>query len=403
MPIFLLLVACHQGISLDGDGVSTADVEQLDQQAECGGPCIVPEQGVFAAYHRLEIDEDGVAWVSWVEVQVGAAPVMYLARSARPGALFEPSVRVPTAEPPIVGGSEKPALAAQRGALMVAYTGLGEYRHGDALAIYRQHARIDGPAVTFDDAVLVEESPGGAWVMEQPQLAMAPDGVAWLLYKRQQYATRDVAVWASSATDFVSVPVSDGLSTGHECSPPHLRVDGDGRPVAALRSNVDGFLETAVVVGEAADPVYLTDSAWAYTDAVCPEDGPRLAIDEETWAGVWVAPTDDGAVWRSHFAASHDSGRTWTVPVESHEDVGLGERWPTITAAGGGRFITTSERLDRSTRWFDRSSVDAVPVARELQAPGGGSVEDAEVAHGGNRTAALARSEAGRLVLIELK
>ncbi len=396
LPI-LLLACTTEPVELDG-----APIVDTENPGACGdAPCVAPTlEDAYVAFHRLVIDEQGVAWVSWVEAHGASHRTLYVGRSVAPGAPIDAIVEVPSPDHPITGGSEKPGLAVAGDRIAVGYTGVGSRRHGDAQAVYVQLGTIGADGlVEFDDARLVETSDGGRWVLEQAQVAMSPDAEPWLFYKRQDYGVRDVATWAREATDFAPEVVSEALSTQHDCSPPELQVTSAGEPVAALRSNMGGLLQTVIVTPDG--PVQVTDSQWAYNDAVCPEDGPRLArLDYEAWVVVWIEPVEDGSLWRSWISSSPDAGMTWSAPVPAHEsDVGLGERKPAITAAGGG-YVLSVEALDRTTRIWDRRGVAG--EVRPLEAPGAVPLEQVELASGGGRTAALGLGDDGLLWLVEV-
>lgn len=357
-------------------------------------------------YHDVAIDEDGVAWVSWVEAEGLEAQSLWIARSVAPGAPLEGAVQVPTIEPPIVGTSEKPSLAVGSGRVAFAYTGRGLLRHGDAHSIYVQLGSIEGGVPTFEPARTVEHSTDGRWVMEQAQ-AVLVEGEVWLLYKRQIYGVRDVATTARERDDFAPVEVSEALSQRHDCSPPDLHVGIDNAVFASLRSNLSGWLETVVLTADPTGdgiygpPIQVSDDHWRYSDAVCPDDGPRLTqLADGTLAALWVAPAGD--TWRSFRSTSIDGGASWSEPAFDHEEIGLGERWPTITALEDGRLITTVELLEGGTRRFVRASVDAAPQADELLAPDGTELQRVEIATRGDRTVALGQGEHGQLWLIEL-
>ncbi len=406
--VLLLLSGCGDSPVILGE-ISTPTSPLPDPSVPgCGdGICVLPlDPEGRVRYHDVAIDEDGAAWISWVEAVGLDAESVWIARSASPGAPLDPPIQVPTIEPPIVGTSEKPSLAVGGGRVAFAYTGRGLLRHGDAHSVYVQLGTIDDDVPSFEPARLVEHSSEGRWVMEQARVAIA-DGEVWLLYKRQIYGVRDIATSARERDDFTPVEVSEALSQRHDCSPPDLQAGLDGMVFASLRSNLSGWLETVVLStelsgdGSYGPPIQVSDDRWRYSDAVCPDDGPRLAqLADGTLATLWVAPSGD--TWRGFLSTSSDGGASWSLPALDHEEIGLGERWPTITALEGGRLLTTVELLEGGTRRFTRDSLADPPRADWLQAPDGGDLSGVEIATRGTRTVALGQGDAGQLWLIDL-
>lgn len=366
-------------------------------------PCVAPvgSDGRLG-FHRVVVDEAGVAWVSWVETEDLRPTGFWVAASPAPGAPLEAPTAVPIEEAPILGGPEKPSLDVFDGRIALAHTGIGTRRHGDAVAVYVIEGVVDGTQATFDAPTLIDITNVEGWVAEHAMVSLGPD-TDWLLYKRQVYGSRDIPTFARSSTDFEPEMVSDGLSRSHECSPPQLARGADGSMMLALRSNIEGTLHTVVLTQEGDGfglPVQVSQTGWPYSPLVCPPDGPRITQHPDgTLLTTWVAPFED--TLRTFLGWSTDDGLTWTVGVD-HDAVGFSETWPTVTARPDGSVITTVAVPGGDTWRFTRSSIGDAPESEVVQTPDGQPLAQVEVATGGGRTVALGRGPQGLLWLVEL-
>lgn len=338
------------------------------------------------------MDGAGVAWVSWVEVDGPSITGLYVARSSGIGEPLSAPSAVDTPEPPIIGSTEKPSLAASADRLALAYTGRGALRHGDAKVVWVQTATLDGvfaPAVQIDDLAAADR------VTEQVRVAFSASGELWASWKRQIYGVEDHPHWARESEGFVPAEISELLATGHDCSPPDFRFGASDRPLYALRSNIDGWLQTVLVAGDGA-PVQVSDDTWAYNVDVCPVDGPRVAEQPDASVRVgWLAPSED--VWRLHTARSTDGGLTFDAPALEERDVGLGERWVAMVA-DGPRVWTAVEGVDRATR----VGADDVPES-VLTSPAGEPLAAVELAANGGRVVAVGQDPDGVWWLVDLR
>lgn len=402
----LWFLACRSApVELPG-GTDTEDSGVHFEPLTCeGGVCVAPDRaGVAIGFHRVVVDDAGVAWVSWVETSDLRPTATRVAASSAPGAPLTDPVEVPTTEAPMVGGTEKPSLDVLDGRIAIAHTGLGGLRHGDASAVYVITGTISGTRISFDDPVLIDESNAEGRVTEHALLVLGDGGDDWLLYKRQIYGSRDVPTLARALDDFTPSEVSSELSRSHECSPPALLRGPHDERALALRSNVEGTLHTMALVQQGpafGAPVQVSRTGWPYSPLVCPPDGPRIAIlPDGTLVTVWVGPSDDTlTAWLSW---STDGGASWAEPVADHETVGRSEVWPTITARADGSMVTTVGVQGGDTWRFERRTLGAPAEAHVIQGAGGQALTNVEVAHGGGRTVALGQGREGRLWLVEL-
>lgn len=391
-------------------GCSPLPVE-LPERSDSGGPdagcgagvCIAPPPGSSVAHHRVVVDEAGVAWVSWVETEDLRPAAIRLAASPAPGEPLGDLIEVPAAEPPVVGGSEKPSLDVFQGRLAIGHTGTGRLRHGDAVAVHVIHGTVAGTQVEFADPVLIDITNVDGWVAEHAMVALGSDD-AWLLYKRQVYGSRDVPTFARDATAYEPELVSDALSRSHECSPPHLVRGHDGAMLLALRSNLSGTLHTVVLTQQGngfSAPVQVSQGGWTYSPLVCPPDGPRLATSSDgSIVATWVAPHD--STLRSRLTWSTDGGATWHEPELDHAEVGLSEMWPTVTTTQEDHIVTSIEVPGGDTWVFTREELGQAPTGAPLRTPDGGQLSQVEIASRGGRTVALGAGPEGRLWLLEL-
>ncbi len=402
-----MLVAAACSPSPEPEGSGSIDGEPADlTDPGCGDiPCVAAAApgATEVAYHRVIVTDRGEAWVTWVETADLRVVGMYMAVSPSVGAPFGLPIEVPTAEPPVVGGTEKPAVDLHGSRLAIAHTGVGALRHGDAVAVYVLTAELEGGGIRFDEPVLIDLSNVRRFVAEHAQVALTEQDL-WLAYKRQVYGFRDIPTVARASLDYVPDVLSDALSREHECSPPHLLRTGDDGLVYALRSNVDGRLQTVVVPadGEAfGSPVQVSDSRWAYRADVCPPDGPRLAEHPDgTLLVVWVAPLD-GAL-RTFRSWSTDRGATWTEPELDHAPTGFSERLPSVLAVPGGDWLTAVTADGEGARLYRRSALGEEPREEPLTGPEGLPLTEVELATGGGRTVAAGLAE-GRLWLVDLR
>lgn len=407
------LIGCE---SVDLTDSPVAPSASTDVELGCGdGACQIPSDAhTRLAYHRVAVDEAGVAWVSWIEVVDSQVAALWVARSAAPGAPFEPAAAVPYPEPPIISTSEKPDLAVSNGRIVVGYSGRGNLRHADAHVTYVQTGTIgaDGQPA-FDPAIDVDFTEGTQWVLEQPHVALVADE-AWYLYKRQVFGEVDDPSFARESNAFVGTQVSDALPQRHECSPPDLIAAVADAPAtttgstpvafAAIRGNLEGRLETMVVAADDAGfgtPVQVSSGQWAWSDLICPNDGPVLAQQPDgTLIAYWVAQ-DQAYAYRSYISASIDGGATWTLETPDHPDEGYDETNPTVTALPDGKVITTVQ-IRGETHAYVRQGVAGTPEGRILTTPLGAAITDVEVATGGGRTVGAGFDGDGRLWLIEI-
>ncbi|MBX2797350.1 MAG: hypothetical protein KTR31_06780 [Myxococcales bacterium] len=398
-----LLLACRPPIGLDRAGPSVGDTADRAMDCEGAGTCAVPTTAESRiGHHDVAVADDGSVWLSWVETHELQATTVWIARSPKAGAPLGDPTAVPVIEPPVVGSSEKPSLALRGDRVVFGYTGTGLLRHGDAHAVYVQHGRITHGEVTFEPALQVDLSTQRNWVAEQARVALTDDG-AWLLYKRQNYGERDIATVARESEGYVPTGLSEALSQDHECSPPDLVAGEKGAVYVALRSNVDGLLQTVVVRADdpTVAPVTVTHDDWVYSDLVCPDDGPRLAeLSDGRVAVAWTAPTED--TWRMSWATSDDGGESFGDPELHHGSTERGDRFPVLVAAPDGGVLSAVHDLGGGSRLFARSASLGEPEERPLVAPNGQPLEKVELAIGGGRVVAAGLDEDGRLWLVEV-
>jgi hypothetical protein len=386
------------------------------EAVDCGdGVCVVPaDPSMRLDYHRVAVDEDGAAWLMWIEVVDSQLTTVWLARSPSPAAQLDLPVAVPIAEPPIVSSSEKPDLAIGAGRVALSYGGRGSLRHADAHATYVQTGELlEGGGATFAAPVLVEETIGSQWVLEQAHVAIV-GAETWNLYKRQVYGITDDPSLAREDEGYDAVSVSPELSTRHECSPPDLIAAAalapatmtDAPPVAfaAIRSNLEGELHTMVLAADESgfgSPVQVSTGRWEFSDLVCPNDGPVLAQQPDgTLISYWVEPNEEFR-YAALISTSSDGGQTWTAPTTDHSPEGNDESNPTVSALEDGQVLTTVQ-VSGQTRAYLRSSRTAAPVASTLTTPLGDALLDVEVAAGAGRTVGAGVDVEGRLWLVEL-
>lgn len=390
----LVAAACSGTVSIDGSNDSTDPCEL--------STCVSdpPGDAVRIGWADVAVGDDGVAWVSWAETDGPVVSGLFVARSEAPGAPLGEPIRVPVAEPPFVGTTEKPSLAVTEGRIALAYTGFGPLRHGDAHGGYVQLAAVAGDGqVTFEPAVLFETLTETNHVLEHARVAFAPDGEAWVLWKRQIYGISDLSLWARESEAWAPVEISASLSTSHDCSPPEFLFGPSGRALLAVRNNVGGFLETMFVAGEegvASEALQVSDDTWPYNAGICPEHGPRVAEgDDGLVVAAWIAPVEDSTVaLRSSW--STDGGLTFGPPALDHSSFGAAESWVALAVTDDGGTFTVVETTDRQSRLLTRSSPDAAPEITILETPDGYTdLESAEAATGGGRTVIVAQAESG--------
>jgi len=391
----LLVAACSGPVSIDGSTVDPTDPCELST-------CVSDPEGdsVRIGWAEVAIGDDGVAWVSWAEIDGPLVTGLFVARSAAPGAPLGAPIRVPVAEPPFVGTTEKPALAVSDGRIAVAYTGFGPLRHGDAHAAYVQLGTVtDDGQVSFEPAVLFDTLSGTNHVLEHARVAFAPDGEAWVLWKRQVYGVSDLSLWARESEAWAPIEVSSSLSIEHDCSPPDFKFGPSGRALLAVRNNVAGFLETVFVAGVegvASEVLQVSDDEWPYDAAICPEHGPRVAEGEDGLVvAAWIAPVLDSSVeLRSTW--STDGGATFSPPALDHDSFGAPENWVALAVTEDGRTLTVVQTTDGQSRLLERASPDATPEVTLLETPDADTdLESAEAATGGGRTVIVAEAESG--------
>lgn len=363
-----------------------------DAPPACAPGCVPTSDGVFPGWMQVAVDGRGAAWVSWVEVDGPAVTGTWLARSEAEGAPLSAAAAIPVAEPPVIGSTEKPSLAASGERLAFAYTGRGELRHGDAKVVWVHTAPLDGP---FGEPTQVDDLSGVNRVTEQVRAAFGAGGELWVAWKRQVYGLEDHPHWAREGDGFVPVEVSPELSAGHDCSPPDFRFGPSDRPLYALRSNLDGWLQTMLVAGDA-PPVQVSDDVWAYNADVCPVDGPRVAERPDgSLVVAWLAPAGD--VWRVHTNESPDGGQTFALPAVEDGDVGLGERWVAMVADEERVWLAVE-----SVFGVTRVSAADVP-ARELVSPEGQPLAEVELAANAGRVVAIGKDPDGGWWLVDLR
>jgi hypothetical protein len=369
----------------------------------------VPDPGLEGVRHgwaSLAVAEDGTAWVLFARAEGPRITGLLLARSPRPGADLEPAVVVPIPTEPNVGTTEKPSLALHGQELAIAFSGGAPHRHGDAEVLWLLRASVqpDGELLWAEPAVL-DELVGQELVVEHPKLTFAADGELWAMWERQRYGQLDFAFWAREGQGWAPGPVSEQLSTDHDCSPPDFRTGSSGQILLALRSNVDGWLETFVVradpaLSEPAPPVQVSRDDWRYQVEVCPEDGPRLVeLSDGRLHAAWLAPNDFAWSLRSAWW----EGGAWSEPVQDHADIGLGERWVALAADERGGVYTAVEDLTGDTRILYRDQPGEPTSDRRLLGGDGLPLIEVELAHGGGRTVALGLGEERDLWLLELE
>src|SRR5688572_22730772 len=94
----MVAAACGGPVAIDGSTDEPVDPCELST-------CVSDPPGDTnrIGWAEVAVDDDGVAWVSWVEMEGPLVTGMFVARSAAPGAPLEEAIRVPVAEPPFVG------------------------------------------------------------------------------------------------------------------------------------------------------------------------------------------------------------------------------------------------------------------------------------------------------------
>jgi hypothetical protein len=357
----------------------------------CSAGCLPTTDGRFAGWAQVAVDGAGTAWVSWVEVDGPAITGTYLASSAGRDERLSVPIVVPTPEPPVVGSTEKPSLAASDDRLALGFTSRGTLRHGDAKVAWVQTASLAGD---FGEAVAIDSLQADDRVTEQMRVAFSASGELWAAWKRQIYGLEDHPHWAHENDGFIPQEVSPLLSDSHDCSPPDFRFGASDRPLYALRSNVDGWLQSVLVI-DGEPPAQVSDDLWAYNPDVCPTDGPRVAeATDGTVVMGWLAPSDD--VWRLHTARSTDGGASFGPPELTAGDVGLGERWIAMIADERGVW-TAVESVHGTTTL---TPPDAPPV--ELLSPDGLPLSDVELAANAGRVVAVGQDPDGTWWLVDL-
>jgi hypothetical protein len=351
------------------------------------------------------VGEDGTAWVLYARAEGPQVTGLFLARSPRPGAPLEPAVAVPIPTEPNVGTTEKPSLALHGQQLALAFSGSAPHRHGDAEALWLLRATLepDGSLV-WQEPVVLDELVGQELVVEHARVTFAPDGELWAMWKRQKYGELDFAFWARERDGLAPVRVSEELSTDHDCSPPDFHTGRSGQILLALRSNVDGWLDTFVVRADPGSddpalPLQVSHDDWRYQADVCPEDGPRLVeLSDGRQHAAWLAPNEFAWALRS----SWSDGQQWSEPALDHEDIGLGERWVALVADDRGGVYTAVEDLTGDTRILYRDQ-PGEPLSDDRLLGGDDlPLVEVELAHGGGRTVALGLGEGRDLWLMEL-
>lgn len=395
LALAMVPVACSGPVAIEGSPDDPTDPCELST-------CVSDPPGDDAriGWAEVAVGDDGVAWVSWAEVDGPVVSGLFVARSVGPGAPLGDPILVPVAEPPFVGSTEKPSLAVTDGRIAVAYTGFGPQRHGDAHGAYVQLGTVtELGEVTFEPAVLFASLTEANHVLEHARVAFAPDGEAWVLWKRQVYGVSDQSLWARESEGWAPIEVSSGLSTDHDCSPPDFLYGASGRALLTVRNNVGGFLETMFLSGEegvASEVVQVSDDTWPYNAGICPEHGPRVAEGPDGLVvAAWISPVGDDTVAVSS-AWSTDGGATFGPPAVDHASFGAAENWVALTATADGRTLTVVETTDGQSRLLERASVDAGPEITVLETPDGETaLESAEAATAGDRTVIVAQGEGG--------
>lgn len=390
-----------------GDGPVRIDdpTEEPAMPDAClGAPCIVdPEPDeIRLGWAEVAVADDGSAWMSWTENDGASATGLFVARSAAPGTPFGAPVRVPVAELPLVDTTETPSLAVWGDRIALAYTGLGAARHGDAHAAYVQLGTWSDDAATFDPAVQIDTSDETLFVLEMARVAFAPDGEAWVVWKRQQYGIADQSTFGRESQGFAALPVdAEGLTLRHDCSPPEFAFGADG-PLLTVRSNVDGMLETMVVGGTLDGfgvAVQVSDDGWPYDPAVCPTDGPRsVALPDGTRVASWIAPNAE--TWRLRTSVSAD-GVAWSEPVVEVLTT-FGENWVALAAGPDGRLYTAIEELDGRATLRTQDAPMGPADERRLLTPTGYDLEGIELAAGPGRAVAVGVDDDRFLWMLDL-
>ena len=386
----------------------------LAEDVSCGdapGCVAAPAADASVLVAQAAIGPDGAAWLSWVDLVQPGVGWFRIARSPSPG-VIEPAVAVPVAEVPIASSTEKPSLAVRGDRIAIAYSGYGVARHADAHAMYVQLATVAGGVPAFADPVQIDTSEGETSVMEDARVALAPDGEAWVFWKRQDWGISDYPTFARESDGYVPAEVNAELPHDHDCSPPDLRFGrATGQPLLSIRGNLSDHLQTLVLVGDDggfARPVQVSDDDYPYNREICPTQGPRTdELPDGTLIAAWIAPGLD-EVLRASTASSTDGGQTWSLAVVDHGEAEVSERWLAMTTTDEGGLLIAVEQpagttLYRRDAVGDPASPGPADEALALLSGVGDPLYQVELAAGAGRSVALGKDLAtGRLWLVDL-
>lgn len=367
--------------------------------------CIDADVGEDVGWQRLAGSDVGSLWMSWVHVDATGARKLWVGQMDAASGSWRGQWPVPTAAAPTVGSSEKPAFAVHNGRVLLAYTGAGLLRHGDATAAYVQMATIDDSGLRADPPILVDDTSGGAYVLEHIQATFTSSGEPWVVWKTERFGEEDQ--WFSAIVRDTIHPVEIAVlpSNAHECSPPGFGVTASGVAHLALRSQVDGFRETFVVSGSdgAFEQAHrVSDDQWPYSPLFCPTDGPRLGAHDDDRALVgWVAP-DANERPTVRWSPGHLEEAGWATPSPMPMPEGLGERWPTVVPTSDGGWWTSVERLEQRTDWQTRDSAGNVLSSGNVLSPDGEPLLAIEPLAVGDRVFVAGQTTAGRLWFVEM-
>jgi hypothetical protein len=260
---------------------------------------------------------------------------------------------------------------------------------------------------TFEPAILVVAVGELDHVLEHAKVAFDADGEAWVMWKRQLYGVSDISMWGRESEGFAPVELSQGLSTVHDCSPPHFTFGPSGRARIAVRNNVDGLLQTVLVSGDPAElappeVLQVSDDHWQYSAQVCPEHGPRVAEGPDGLVlSAWIAPVGQSTV-AVKTAWSDDGGETFTAPALDHEALGIADAWVSLAASADGRTFVGTQTAERETWLLTRTTFQGEPTVELLETPDGETeLTSSEASSVGDRTVFLAQAGSGGLYLFD--
>jgi hypothetical protein len=337
----------------------------------------------------LAVDAMGVAHLSWAD-RADSPATLWVTRSSDGDSVDPPTQVAGSAElPPWLSVGRKPSLALGPGGELLLAVGSGDTR-SSAITLYEQPT----PSAEFS---VTEIAHSGPWVqVDQPEVAVAPNGEIWMGYKVEPTDHVSELWWSRSSTGHQAAPLRAAPGQPCECCP-HRFVflsESVGLLYRNNELNLREIWSTWLPEGEQefGSPSRVSNTGWWIP--ACPFDGPTSAqLDGELLVS-WVDTTTGES--RPWLARSSDGGQTWSRGSLLEPRSDDTELSPRLVQSGSTLWHATEAAWSHTVL---RRSTDAghtwerVPLPVLLLAP--------ELATGGGRTLLAGVAENG-IWLIDL-